>query len=132
MELISRVDELRNNLMTLERYIHSTDEAETEFYHNLLKNGVCFVAYIKQGQNYFGPSRFLGYKSNDMSAHISNKEKDGRQTNPAINHILGSKPEPDKDLDSDYQRFCNALGIKIHLKGAFGVERKFWRFPWAS
>lgn len=132
MKLISTVDELRNNLITLERYMNSANEVETGFHHSLLKNGVCFVAYTSQGHNYFGPSRFLGYKSNDMSAHIANKEKDGRETNPAINHILHSKPEPDKHLDADYQRFCNALGIKVNVKGAFGIERKFWSLPGSS
>jgi hypothetical protein len=132
MQLISCIDELSSNLHTLESYMHSAIELERKFHRDLIKKGVCFVAYQRNGQDYFAPSRFIGYKSNDHGAHVSNASKDGRETNPAISDILCAKPVPDDDLNISYMRFCTRIGVAPVAKGSFGVERKYWILPVAA
>jgi hypothetical protein len=129
MQLISLRSELIANLHTLEEYMQSESEEDRQFHSDLLRNGVCFVAYTHNDRDYFAPSRFIGYKSNNRSTHLGNGTKDGRLTNAAISEILGSKPAPDKNLNASYIKFCKHIDFKALEKGSFGVERKFWRLP---
>ena len=127
MKLITCLEELKANLITLESYIDSETETDRQFHHDLIKKGVCFVAYSHNKQHYFAPSRFVGYISNNCLAHLANDKKDGRETNVAISGILNSKPESDDELNASYMRFCTRIGIRVLERGAFGVKRKFWK-----
>lgn len=131
MPLITSLKELNTNLLTLEGYIPSAAGLKQNFYRNLIKNGVCFVAYTREGRDYFAPSRFIGYSSNDSATHASNASKDGRETNVAISNIIGFKPISDEDLNSRYMRFCARIEVEANEKGRFGVERKFWKIHFA-
>ena len=53
--------------------------------------------------------------------------KDGKETNPAITHILGCPVCKDSMLENEYRLYCEHLGFIPSDKGAFGVERKFWK-----
>lgn len=124
MQLICNKGDLINNIETLESYKIGTKEYE--FYVNLVKKGVCFVAYRHQGVTKFYPSRFMGYKNNTYDEHISNEYKDGKETNPTISKILASKPQGNKELETQYRNYCETLGFIANEKGAFGVYRKYW------
>lgn len=126
METIDRLEDLHENLATLEEYMQSNDPNEKAFYIELIKKGICFVVYKKSNRYFFAPSRFIGYKHNTRDAHLHNDAKDGRKTNPAISKILYSTCKRDKELNQLYERFCAELGFVAREKGAFGVARKFW------
>jgi len=82
---------------------------------------------IKVNDSYkFYPSRFVGYTSNSMDAHLENESRDGRETNPAISEILGNKPVPNTEFDKYYKEYCETLGFTANDRGTFGVERKYW------
>ena len=127
MPLITSLKELNTNLLTLEGYMPSSAGLDQQFHRNLIKNGVCFVAYTREGHDYFAPSRFIGYISNDSATHVSNASKDGRETNVAISKIIGFEPTFDANLDMRYTDFCTRIGVAANGKGRFGVERKFWK-----
>ena len=126
MKTIDRLEELHENMATLEEYMQSNDRIEKAFHMDLIKRGICFVAYRKRNRYLFAPSRFLGYKHNTRSSHLRNDTKDGRETNPAISKVLHSKCKHDKELNRLYERFCTQLGFVAEETGSFGVARKFW------
>ena len=126
MKIISNFNELIRNIQTLDGYLHSQVDPEYDFALNLIKKETCFVA-IKDSNAYrFYPSRFIGYADNSMDDHLNNVEKDGKETNPAISKILGTKPSINSIINQEYARYCEALGFVPRDKGAFGTERKFW------
>ncbi len=96
MELINSIRDLEENLLTLEKYKESDDYRYVKFYKDLIKRGRCFGAYKKNGQYLFAPSRFIGYKNNNMEDHLANDEKDGKETNPVIDKMIGMQSEPVK------------------------------------
>lgn len=126
MELVSNWREVLENLITLARYKTSNDPVEAEFYRKLVLRGICFIIHEDEGQVFWGPSRFVGYKRNSITSHMANKSKDGRETNPAINSVMGYAPEPDRGLEDHYKEHCRELGIIPGARGQFGVERKYW------
>ncbi|MCJ7698109.1 MAG: HNH endonuclease, partial [Thermoplasmata archaeon] len=66
MDLIDSISNLQKNLDTLEKYRNSTEAVYREFYKDLIKRGRCFVVYVHDNNTHFAPSRFIGYKENDM------------------------------------------------------------------
>ncbi len=126
METVDSWQEIKRNIDQLERYRRSSVTSELEYYENLIKRGICFVVTKDNGELVFSPSRFIGYKSNNMAAHQSNPKKDGKVTNPSISRIIGSNPEEDEYLEEEYKKFCKNLGIHPRKSGQFGVKRKYW------
>jgi len=128
METICNTKDLEINIKTLDGYLDSKVDPAYDFALKLIKNGTCFVAVKDHGEYRFYPSRFIGYANNSMNAHLSNYDKDGRETNPAISEILGGKPLNNSMLNKRYENYCETLGFVPRDKGSFGVERKFWVF----
>ena len=126
MKTIGNINELKANLQRIDAYLVSRKDPEYSFAINLVKKGTCFVV-LKVNDSYkFYPSRFVGYTSNSMDAHLGNESRDGRETNPAISEILGSKPVPNAEFDKYYKEYCETLGFTANDRGTFGVERKYW------
>lgn len=126
IRLIYTQDQLKTNIRTFENYLTGEDEKIRFETLNLIKRGICFVVYADEGEIRFAPSRFLGYIDNDLERHMD-MDRDGRDTNRAINAILKSKPMPDDELEDLYLHYCHSLGLKVSSKeGSFGVQRKFW------
>ncbi len=124
MELVRDLNDIHGNIRTLDNYLQDRDLKDYAI--GLIKRGTCFIA-VKNDQGYsFYPSRFIGYKNNNHHAHIHNEGKDGRNTNSAINEILGCDPMLSEELEQEYRRFCGVLGFVANAKGAFGVKRKYW------
>lgn len=76
----------------------------------------------------FGPSRFVGYGDNDQHTHKANDKKDGKETNPAINQIVGQRAEHSEWLEQEYLRLCDKIGVKPRATGEFGVKRRYWYY----
>lgn len=120
--------QLVKNIETLENYLSKENSSEQSEAHSLIKRGKCFIAYRRDNQTRFAPSRFIGYEDNNIEKHNRNITKHGGVTNQAINKIIKAKPEKNKSLDQQYVDYCNFLGIKAGAFGAYGAERKFWIF----
>lgn len=126
MKTVENLKELKENFKTLDKYTNLKKDPEYSFGLGLVKKGTCFVAVKENGTYKFYPSRFIGYVNNSMDAHLNNEYKDGKETNPAISEILGSKPIPNPVLENLYREYCESLGFVANEKGSFGVERKYW------
>ncbi|TXE14896.1 HNH endonuclease [Psychroserpens burtonensis] len=121
MKLIDNINQLIENLNTLEGYLSEGTEYESEQATSLVQKGRCFVAYKVKRELRFAPSRFIGYISNELDVH-DKSHKDGRETNREINKILKSKPEPNEKLEKRYLSYLNDLGIKTENR-----IHKFWQ-----
>lgn len=128
IELVYSEYQIWENIETLELYLNPYGYMDKRnFALDLIKNGVCFIAYKEGDEIKFAPSRFVGYVNNDMLKHENNEYKDGRETTKAISDILGAKPIEDVELEEEYQKFCENNSVIVGKKGAFGVKRKYWR-----
>ena len=127
IELVKTREEIKQNIQVLDKYLSDKVDPEYSYALDLIKKGICFVVDDSSGRKKYYPSRFIGYASNSMDKHQNNESKDGKVTNPAISKILGSKPEPNHEYEKDYREYCESLGIVPQEKGAFGVERKYWK-----
>ena len=126
MRLVATWEEVEPNLMELERLSASSDCEEIEAYRALIAKGICFLVYLRHPRLFFPPSRFIGYVANNFSQHNMSEDKDGRETNSAISHILGHQPQPHAGLDGEYRSFCARVGVRPPETGSFGSERKYW------
>jgi len=128
MDLITNKDDLLQNIHLLDDYLSNKVDPSYDFALELIRKGVCFIALQGKNGMCFYPSRFVGYKNNTMDAHLSNEQKDGRDTTPQISAIINNKkpPKPDAILENLYVEYCTSLGLTASAKGAFGAERKYW------
>ncbi|MEX0959094.1 MAG: HNH endonuclease [Burkholderiales bacterium] len=126
MRLVESHDHILDNVKALERAAKfPTKDARFREYARLIHHGRCFYPYLSNGALHFAPSRFIGYRSNDITKHASGKKRDGRKTNAAISSVLGLPLEENGDLDTLFTRFCDDL----NESGEFSVgnhARKYW------
>ena len=105
----------------METYLKSGSSDEKKFALDLVRRGRTIVIYKVNGENHFAPSRFIGYKNNTQDRHISNLEKDGRETNPIISEIIGKYFQNPK-TEQKFITYCESLGI-VQTNN----KRSFWR-----
>ncbi len=121
METVESSEEIIENIEILEKYLCEGTDNEKDFAIKLIKKGRCFVTYKINEEIRFCPSRFVGYKSNNLSRHTNYEWKDGRITNPAITKTLGIKLEPNEELKKLHKEYCLSFGVN-----ADNVKKKFW------
>ena len=66
-----------------------------------------------------------GAKADPRNDHVHNEDKDGRETNAALETILNAPPAASDTLEAEYERFCASVRIATR-KAPFGITRKFW------
>jgi len=121
MDVVSTEEEIRGNLAQFENYLCDGTEEEQQFAYDLVRRGSCFIAYQINGELRFSPSRYTGYLNNTKSKHLNNSNKDGKETNAAINKVVGYTLLPNDQLESEYHSFTSKLGIEPNNK-----NRKYW------
>lgn len=124
MKVINSKVDLLENLETIENYLTSTNELEFKEIKDLIRLGSCLLCYKINDEIRFAPSRFIGYKSNNLEKHKKNKKEhnvDGRTTNVEITKVLQQKQEQDNILKNQFVNFCNSLGFEPANK-----KHKFW------
>lgn len=94
----------------------------------LIKGGRVFLP-IQFGESLaFVPSKFIGYLSNTVAKHEAVKRdelRDGRETNAAIQKILG-KNSPDAELELRLREYCASIGAELE-----DHKHSFWRIEGA-
>lgn len=128
MILLLEVDsweEIHHNIKIYDSYRDSKNTLEREFFLNLMKRGICFIAYDFNNNISFYPSRYIGYFKNNLNLHSKSKLS-GLETNDAISYILGYSPTKDEKLDEYFQVYSQKIGLFNNDRGAFGKQRKYW------
>lgn len=124
MALITRESELLANIETLKRQLNGSS-VDRDFGLDLVRLGICFVVTEEDGSPFFAPSRFVGYRNNTRHNHLHNPDKDGRDTNTALEGLLRTAPKPSEPVEREYETFCVTLGLQVR-KAPFAITRKFW------
>ena len=121
LHFVENVDQIIENIKTLEKYLDSENIAEKEFARDLVKKGRSMIIYKVKGQNHFAPGRFLGFKKNSMSAHIENENREVRDTAHTLQAIMG-KPFTHAAIEKEFNDYADKF------KGnTLKSKRKFWR-----
>ena len=127
MYLVENKKEIYENMKRIDEYLSNKVDPKYEYALGRIKLGTCFIALVdKNDRIKFYPSRFIGYKNNTMDAHLSNENKDGKETNPKISSLIGINPIFNLPLEQEYIKYCEKLGFIAREKGSFGVQRKYW------
>jgi putative restriction endonuclease len=125
-QLVSTIDEVLKNVVTLDAYGKGNDR-ERQFHHRRIKNGKVFVAAKINGHYLFAPSKFAGYKDNDTRHANDLKARDGGITNGRFEKLLG--PYRDKgskgygELDDAFLAYCRQHAIE---PSKHHQARRYW------
>jgi hypothetical protein len=115
--------EIAANLIVFHEYLNEKTTAHHSFAEDKMRFGKCFAAMQSDGQWVFAPSKFVGYASNSKECYEANIENiDGRESNKAIEKVLGVTCETNDNLNEAFQSYCQFKGITVSDK-----QRKYWR-----
>ncbi len=120
--LVQSWEQIEDNLLRLERYLQSANDEERQFAKDLFHRPKCVVVSSRGGRVLAGPSRFVGYVGNTREQFLANEDKDGRDTNWALNRVFGKAPAEDSTLEQQYQAFCR----RYQVEKVAQVSRKYW------
>jgi hypothetical protein len=121
LHFVESVDQIIENIKTVERYLNSDVPEDREFAHDLVKKGRSMLVYKVNGQNHFAPSRFVGFKKNSRAAHIENENRESRDTAPSIQSLMG-KPFTHAAIEKEFNDYAGTF------KGnTLKSKRKYWR-----
>ena len=129
MEAIERKEDIYENIAQVEKYLACEEGKKLQVEMiGLIQRGRNFVSYKTGNGWHFLPSKYIGYKKNNLKIHkinIEKKEITGRETGGFIFKVLKVKQQPDTELECEYQSFCQQLGIPV--TEIYKRPRKFWR-----
>ena len=112
---VETLSDIEQNIDTLVNAIHSDSEDRQRF-ADWVKAGAVFYPYQFGRVIAFAPSRFIGYKNNSREQHerfVANGTADGKDTNPVISKIVGSKNVPDDRLILRFKVIARSLASAI-------------------
>jgi hypothetical protein len=124
MVVVKDMPDIIDNISTFEGYLK--DPKMQEFAISLIKDASSFVAVKKEKGYKFYPSRFVGHKNNSYDAYQRYNLDSGRDTIEIISQILKHKPNPMKDVEAEFRKFCQKLGFTAPEAGVAGAEHQYW------
>jgi hypothetical protein len=121
LHFVENIDQIIENVKTMEQYLNSDNPDEKEFAQDLVKKGRSMVIYKVNGQNHFAPARFIGFKKNSRSAYIENENRETRDNGPILQTLLG-KAFTHAPIEKEFNDYANSF--KGHTLKS---KRKYWR-----
>lgn len=119
--LVENVDQVIENIKTIEHYLHSDVQEEKEFAWDLVKKGRSMIVYRVNGMNHFAPAGFIGFRKNSRSAYLENEKKEKRDTAPVLQTLLGSSFTHEA-IEKEFSAYASSF------KGnTLKSKRKYWR-----
>ena len=112
--LVETVDEVVDNVLRLHAFgFGSTDERR--FHSGRVKNGKRFIAYLEGDAGIFCPSKFAGYRDNDLTHAKLLHERHGTTTSSRITRLLGKPLQPGDrgytTVDRRFLSYCKGFGV---------------------
>lgn len=120
MDFITSHVQILQNILALHRLSRSSDKSARKYHHDRIRKGHSFVCTERNSQRIFAPSRFAGYKNNNVARHERNSDKNGWDTNKAISALLGA-PRMGRALETEFKRYCSRHGIVPENR-----RRRYW------
>ena len=121
LQFVENVDQIIENIKTMEQYLNSDNTDERDFAINLVKKGRAMMAYKVNGKNHFAPGTFLGFKKNSKAAFIENEKREARNGAAIFQTLLG-KPFTHAAIEKEFMEYADTLKGQT-LKS----KRKYWR-----
>lgn len=106
----NRTDVIKN-IYTLYSYLRSNSEEERVWALNRFKQGKWYIVEPFGNMLFFAPSRFVGYKNNNIAKHTEN-HRDGTQTNEYFRRNKLYKISEDEFLSKQFKNFMLSIGIE--------------------
>ncbi|MFT4524684.1 MAG: hypothetical protein ACI85F_000831 [Bacteroidia bacterium] len=122
MDFVKDIDDIVDNLKTLESYLKSDKAKERTFALDQVKNGVTILIYKVDGKNHYAPARFCSYRGNTMEKHPMEDQNDQRERNGALEKMLKGKAWFLQKKEEEYLAYCKTLGLDVPKN-----ERAYWR-----
>lgn len=107
----NRADVIKN-IYTLYSYLKSNSEEERDWALGIFQRGRCYIVEPLGNMLFFAPSRFVGYKDNNMAKHVESDVKDGRLTNRHFCTNKLYKEFENEFLIKRFQQFMLFIGIE--------------------
>lgn len=114
-ELVNNRHQVIENIQTLYLYLEGDNQEDAAYARGLLQKGKWFVMELIEGKPYFGPSRFVGYWSNDRTRHDTDRG-DGRETNSILKQLY-------KECEVDSEEHEALLRLCIKTIKTYGIEK---------
>lgn len=114
-ELVNNRHQVIENIQTLYLYLEGDNQEDAAYSRGLLQKGKWFVMELIEGKPYFGPSRFVGYWSNDRTRHDTDRG-DGRETNSILKQLY-------KECEVDSEEHEALLRLCIKTIKTYGIEK---------
>ena len=94
INFVEKREDVIKNLQTLKDAL-SNDNTDAR---SIIEKGRCFAYEEIDGEIFFAPSKFVGYKDNTVNQCISRRDnRDGRETNPVLENIYSTLVSSDND-----------------------------------
>jgi hypothetical protein len=123
LQPVKSKEEIATNLSVFDGYLNQKSTTHHSFAEEKMRFGKCFVATQSDGRWLFAPSKFVGYARNSKECYEANIEDiDGRESNKAIEKVLGITCETDNNLNEAFQNYCQSKGVTVSDK-----QRKYWK-----
>lgn len=106
----NRADVIKN-IYTLYSYLRSKSDEERNWALNRFKQGRWYIVEPLGNMLFFAPSRFVGYKNNNITEHTEN-HGDGTQTNEYFRSNRLYKVSEDEFLIKQFKKFMFSIGIE--------------------
>lgn len=124
---VENIGDIIANIITVESYLKEyAPKEQFDEMAGYIKRGHNFVAYRFGKEWHFVPSKFVGYKNNNLAKHKAFKEDgsveySGRKTDGWLNSVLKAEMAPNDNLAKKFKKYCQWLGFDY----GYSVP-KFW------
>ena len=127
MKFVRNLKEIEANAFSLADILHSTSQDQPKA-ASLIRKGRAFYPFFYQGKLAFSPSKYIGYRNNELDRHLKERsERDGKDTNREINRILGSRYVEDAALHEALEVYSRRVGVELE-----DHKHRFWPTESAS
>jgi len=122
MAFVRTMNDIIQNLTTLEGYITGEDKTLAEQAKKLVKEGDSIVVYKVEGENHFAPSEFCATKDTTLKSFTTPSEDERKDANKAVAKVVGKEAFANKTIDGKFVEYCTSIGVKPGKS-----ERIYWR-----
>ncbi|UIP06005.1 HNH endonuclease [Erythrobacter sp. SDW2] len=121
MSFVRNLRDLERNAYYLAEIIESDNDLSSDA-ALLIRKGRAFFPFQFQGKLAFCPSKFVGYRNNDLLKHLDIRgSRDGKDTNREINRIIGSGYVEDAALHVELEAYARRIGVTLE-----NHKHRFW------
>lgn len=117
--------EVIKNIYRLYKYAVSNDIEEKKFGIERLSKGKWYVVERIGDKILFGPSRFVGYKENNIEKYINEGKGDGTETNSNYEDLQLYEENKSDFIINEYKKYISSLNISRDFIPKFLIPKNY-------